>query len=504
MAENDRAQIDEIRERIVLSELVGEDIALVADGGEFKACCPFHDEKTASFTVTDAKGFYHCFGCGAHGDAFKYVMEQRGMDFPEALRYLAERAQVKLVTRRSQPPAAEADTRQAVLAQYRGWLAGHEAAATRRHPILARVPKALREELGLGWAPAEARTQAAWEALQAHTGWAGLQRAWRLTGSQGAAEALIVPLIGTGRVPTGFVAVDARGRAWPHGVAPAAHPPLLNEGARVASRRVRQETPVWITDDVGTWLVITAAGSPAMCAPWPGGIEASTQALERRLRSWPNVAVALTHRTVYLYDHPILLELLRGYRPDREARVTEWRPGQLPRLDRCERLSEYLIRRSERDARVDIPGGRERLARVVGAWAGELPRSLFQFVLSERLRERLAALPPGTGPQDGVDHPLAWPEDIRRVVRMMDEHPQLRRPLPRGMPGAGLVRRLCGGSRQSGIDRALLAALARQHPLPAQMSAAQAKAWLERWFQDAPMAPRPADSQTPSPVCRLG
>jgi len=81
--------IDELRSRITLSEIIGKQVKLTRAGREFKACCPFHNEKTASFTVNDEKGFYHCFGCGAHGDALKFLTDYQNLNFGEALEQLA-------------------------------------------------------------------------------------------------------------------------------------------------------------------------------------------------------------------------------------------------------------------------------------------------------------------------------------------------------------------------------------------------------------------------------
>ena len=79
------AFLDELRARTLLSALVGKTVKLTRAGREWRACCPFHDEKSASFTVSDEKGFYHCFGCGAHGGAIDWVMETEGLGFVEAV-----------------------------------------------------------------------------------------------------------------------------------------------------------------------------------------------------------------------------------------------------------------------------------------------------------------------------------------------------------------------------------------------------------------------------------
>ena len=66
--------LEELKARITLSSLIQRDVKLTRAGAEWKACCPFHNEKTPSFYVNDAKGFYHCFGCQQHGSAIDWMM----------------------------------------------------------------------------------------------------------------------------------------------------------------------------------------------------------------------------------------------------------------------------------------------------------------------------------------------------------------------------------------------------------------------------------------------
>ena len=84
--------LDEIRNRIPVSEVVGRRVKLVRKGREHTGLCPFHNEKTPSFTVNDDKAFYHCFGCGAHGDVIKFITETEGLSFPETVERLAGQA----------------------------------------------------------------------------------------------------------------------------------------------------------------------------------------------------------------------------------------------------------------------------------------------------------------------------------------------------------------------------------------------------------------------------
>jgi DNA primase len=81
--------LDELRSRISLSALIGRSVRVIKAGREFKACCPFHNEKTPSFTINDDKGFYHCFGCGAHGDAIRWMTDHQGLGFMDAVKDLA-------------------------------------------------------------------------------------------------------------------------------------------------------------------------------------------------------------------------------------------------------------------------------------------------------------------------------------------------------------------------------------------------------------------------------
>ena len=83
---------DELREKVSIVDVVGAKVKLVRKGREYQACCPFHNEKTPSFTVNESKGFYHCFGCGAHGDIIKFEMEANNLSFMEAIEKLAAKA----------------------------------------------------------------------------------------------------------------------------------------------------------------------------------------------------------------------------------------------------------------------------------------------------------------------------------------------------------------------------------------------------------------------------
>src|SRR5258706_106742 len=96
--------LDEVRAAVDIVDLVGRFVNLKKAGVNWKGLCPFHAEKTPSFTVNPSKGIFHCFGCGVGGDAFGFVMRQDRLSFPEAVRTLAKTAGIALPEDGPAPP----------------------------------------------------------------------------------------------------------------------------------------------------------------------------------------------------------------------------------------------------------------------------------------------------------------------------------------------------------------------------------------------------------------
>ena len=88
--------IDEIRDRTDIVAVISDHVVLKKTGKNFKGLCPFHSEKTPSFSVSPEKHIYHCFGCGAGGNVFKFLMETQSISFPDAIKLLAERTGIPL------------------------------------------------------------------------------------------------------------------------------------------------------------------------------------------------------------------------------------------------------------------------------------------------------------------------------------------------------------------------------------------------------------------------
>jgi DNA primase len=158
--------LDQILNRIDITELISGYIPLKRAGRNFKACCPFHHEKTPSFLVSPDKQIYHCFGCGAGGNAFNFLMQYERLDFPEAVRALAKKAGVDL----PEPSPRDArsagivtqlyDVNESAARFYATVLLRPEGAQARKYLANRSIRKETAVLFGLGYAPDR------WDALQ--------------------------------------------------------------------------------------------------------------------------------------------------------------------------------------------------------------------------------------------------------------------------------------------------------------------------------------------------
>ncbi|MDP6352520.1 MAG: DNA primase [Alphaproteobacteria bacterium] len=151
--------LDEIRFRLPLGQQIGRRVRLARKGREFYGLCPFHKEKTPSFSVNEDKGFFHCFGCGAHGDVFGFTMRIDGLSFPEAVERLAGECGVPMPART--PESVARDKQAADLHELceaaANWFAdrlhGTDGAAARDYLRGRGLDEALIRHFRLGYAP---------------------------------------------------------------------------------------------------------------------------------------------------------------------------------------------------------------------------------------------------------------------------------------------------------------------------------------------------------------
>ena len=151
--------IDDVRSRITLSAVIGKRVKLTRKGRRHSGLCPFHNEKTPSFSVNDDEGYYYCFGCGAGGDAISYLRESEGLDFTEAVKRLAEMAGVPIPDQRPIDPVKQ-KRRQSVMEAleaashfYRQQLETDAAGAARRYLAQRGLSAATLADFQIGYAP---------------------------------------------------------------------------------------------------------------------------------------------------------------------------------------------------------------------------------------------------------------------------------------------------------------------------------------------------------------
>jgi DNA primase len=158
-----QSSIDNLRTHIVIEDVIGEFVQLKKHGANYSGCCPFHNEKTASFTVSPAKDIYKCFGCGKSGDAFRFIMEHEKKSFPEAIEWLANFYNLSLeYDQQTQQQSQEIKDHHAQMQQVTRWAQEQYAAALRNLPADAEAVQYLQsrgydtertEGWSLGYAP---------------------------------------------------------------------------------------------------------------------------------------------------------------------------------------------------------------------------------------------------------------------------------------------------------------------------------------------------------------
>jgi DNA primase len=160
MSSYDNRQVREISERLDIVDIVGETVKLTRKGNRYWGLCPFHDEKTPSFSVTPDRNMFYCFGCHAGGDIFSFVMKRDGLEFKEALEVLAARAGVRLISssvsnRQLDQRKKVLEINQAAAEFYHRLLLSQHGRAARKYLESRGIEKDTIKTFKLGYAPAE-------------------------------------------------------------------------------------------------------------------------------------------------------------------------------------------------------------------------------------------------------------------------------------------------------------------------------------------------------------
>ena len=192
-----RDSIDRLREAVDMVDLVGQKTDLRRVGSRWTGLCPFHDERTPSFSVNAEEKLFYCFGCQAKGDAIGFAEQAEGLDFPEAVEMLAERYGVKLERENDDPQAEERRRRKerlhSLLTRAARYYASYlwdskEAAPARKYLAERGLEEQVLKEFAVGYAPK------AWDRMIVGAAQGGFRQDELVVGGPGAARARGRPL----------------------------------------------------------------------------------------------------------------------------------------------------------------------------------------------------------------------------------------------------------------------------------------------------------------------
>lgn len=412
--------IDELLVRADIVDVIDRRVPLKKAGKDYKACCPFHEEKTASFTVSADKQFYHCFGCGAHGSAIGFLMEYEHLPFPEAIEELASILGMDVPRQGgsfSGPVASDTPELLAILNEadlfYRQQLRNHADAQEAVDYLKQRgLTGEIAAQFGIGFAPD------AWDTLAASLGTSDerrklLEKAGLVTSKQGGGvydrfrHRIMFPIHDyRGRV------VGFGGRLLPGGESDAAkylnspETPVFHKGREMyglfrAREAIKNANRVLVVEGYMDVVALAQHGVENVVAAL--GTATTPDHLERLFRHAPEVVFcfdgdragrqaawrALEQSLPLLRSGRLVsfLFLPEGEDPDSMIRA-EGREGFEQRLASVTPLPEFLM--DELTAKVDLSraDGQARFAELAKPLLQKVPGGVFREILLEMLEKK--------------------------------------------------------------------------------------------------------------------
>jgi len=498
------ATIQEVRDRVDIVDLIGRYVGLKQAGRSYKGLCPFHSEKTPSFNVHRERQIFHCFGCGAGGNAITFLMRQEGMTFPEAVRSLARECGIEIPEENAGPEAATERLREAnAVAQrvYRAALLAPEGSVARAYLAERGLDPALCERFGVGFAPDR------WDAVERALAQAGIPAAL------GERAGLLAERSSGGhydrlRARVTFPIQDVRGRTIGFGgraVKPGQEPKYLNSpetplfrkrealyGFPFASEPMRRRERAVLVEGYFDWIALQRAGIEESLATCGTALTPDhARALRRRVRE-----------LVLLFDGDtagqravgaaLTLLLPQGFR----VRAVELPAGDDPDtflaregadalrelVDRAPAALEQVIRRAV-ERGVATPWQKADAVGAVAPLLALLPDPVERSEFVRRLalaaqvevsgvEAAVQAARPGGRPEPAAEAPAARvvrlaPPDERcahTLAQLLLAHPELAAQLPEAelaelLPEGGwreLLRALVAAAREGALDVSLL------------------------------------------------
>lgn len=476
--------IDQLLTRIDIVEVIDSRVPLRRAGRNYQACCPFHTEKTPSFSVSQDKQFYHCFGCGAHGTAIGFLMDYEHLSFPEAVAELAQQAGLEVPRIGGEVPRQEGAPLWAILEAADGYFRRQ----LRQHPQAPRAVAYLKgrglsgeiaAEFGLGYAP---------------PGWDGLHQA---LGQTPADRALLIQA-GLAVEQSGsqydrfrdrvmFPIRDRRGRTLGFGgrvlgddkpkYLNSPETPLFHKGRELyglyeARKALRHIDRLLVVE--GYLDVIALAQHGIRHAVATLGTATTPEHVQRLFRA--------TRELVFCFDGDpagreaawkALVTALPQVEVGREVRFLFLPEGEDPdtlvrkegasafeqRLRAATPLSDYLFERLAGEVDMDSLAGQAQFAKQGAELVAQLPAGVFREMMHARLGERVKLtsrqldIPPAPRPKSpprGNTAPPPRMTPVRLAIAILVQYPQMAsatRQIPvdwrrLDVPGIGLLMEL--------------------------------------------------------------
>jgi DNA primase len=484
--------IDELLARIDIVDVIDPRVPLKKAGREFKACCPFHGEKTPSFTVSQVKQFYHCFGCGQHGTAITFLMDYEHMDFVEAIEELAHRAGLEV------PREAGGDNRHAPSTQPHYALleriSDYYQEQLRSHPQAGHAVEYLKQRGLTG------EVAARFKIGFAPPGWENLANALN---ADNATQKLLLELGLTVQRDDGkgaydrfrdrvqFPIHDRRGRTIGFGgrVLDNGTPKYMNSpesavfhkgqelyGLHEARKAVRKLERILVVE--GYMDVVALAQFDINYAVATLGTATTPEHLERLFRTVPEVVFCFDgDRAGREAAWRALENSLPALTDGREARFLFLPEGEDPdslvrkigkdafeqRIAGATHLSDFFFERLSAQLDIDSIDGRARLVNLASPLLARMPDGMFRQLMTERLAELAGTSVNALAgrlklPQEAADdpQPLAQPvpaaggtSPVREAISILLYQPTLAREVgelpfqePVDVPGVSLLAEL--------------------------------------------------------------
>jgi DNA primase len=486
--------IDELLTRVDIVDVIERRVPLKKAGREWTACCPFHNERTPSFYVTPAKQFFHCFGCGAHGSAIKFLMDYERLEFPDAVEELAQAVGLKVPYEgnRDNAPREDKTDLYAVLDAAARWYEGElpKSAEAKAYCAKRGLDADTMARFRIGWAPA---------------GYDGVIR------SLGTSERRMQLLTEAGMVASSergskydrfrerlmFPILDRRGRVIAFGgrvLQSEQGPKYLNSPETPLFHKGRELFALWQVKQANSNLarIVVVEGYMDVIALHQAGLPIAVATLgtattpehtEVLFRAAPDVVFcfdgdragraaawkALESALPRLRDgrQAYFLFLPDGEDPDTLVRK-EGKDGFEKRLREATPLSEYFFNELSHDVDMASLDGRARLAERARPLITRLPDGAFRDLMAQELEKRSGArttLEPDLGARRAVQRPVAVQRSlVRSAIALLLAQPGLADQVdkPYGFlrfdkPGVELLAELLDMARaRPGINPAML------------------------------------------------